>query len=303
MVRIRSNHVRDKSGRAVSYWVRVFLLLLVLFLFIALIRGLFQFNEVSLDSGTSDPQVIPVGASDIRDNYDLEIIYHDNYNVAYSEEHEQAVWVSYQLTRENLALPNVPRTNWFEVDTMVSSGSAVYKDYSGSGYTRGHLAPAGDLAHSEESMKESFLMSNISPQIRGFNGGIWRELEECVRDWAYKYHNLYVVTGPIFKEDYDYIGRANQVAVPSYFYKVVYYLGAKENEGVGFIIPHETSDLPLATFARSIDEVETLTGLDFFVDDMKDGVEEESEGKYDMDNWPIDQERYIERIQDWNYNE
>ena len=89
-----------------------------------------------------------------------------------------------------------------------------------SGYDRGHLCPAADMTHSAEAMEETFLMSNISPQLPVFNRGIWKSLEKQVRDWGEK-ERIYIVTGPVFKDNKGKIGRTG-VTVPGFFYKVVY---------------------------------------------------------------------------------
>jgi endonuclease G len=278
-------------------------MLAVLLLFILFIRGLFTLNPLEHSYEEMDAAILPVGASDVLNRFDLDVIHHKNFTVGYSEVHEQGVWVGYHLSKEKLILPNVPRTDWFEEDTLVISGSAVYQDYTGSGYTRGHLAPAGDLAHSHESMKESFLMSNISPQMRSFNSGVWRELEECVRDWAYRYKSLYIVTGPVFEGGRMHIGKKNEVAVPSHFYKVVMDVYEGRSKAIGFMIPHEMSVAHLSSYAMAVDEVEARTGLDFFVEEIEDQVEEEVEANFDLGKWPIDEERFLERIQIWNFNE
>jgi endonuclease G len=109
------------------------------------------------------------------------IVEHTFYSLSYIEKYEQAEWVAYNISDEQLKKPNVKRTDWFETDPKVITGSAKHSDYKGSGYTRGHLVPAGDMAFEELAMKETFFMSNMSPQIRSFNNGIWRELEEQSR--------------------------------------------------------------------------------------------------------------------------
>jgi endonuclease G len=75
------------------------------------------------------------------------------------------------------------RTNDFREDYKVTTGSASLSDFKGSGYDRGHLAPAGDMKWSSTAMSESFYMSNMSPQKPGFNRGIWKKLESRKLPW------------------------------------------------------------------------------------------------------------------------
>ncbi|MBV5349132.1 DNA/RNA non-specific endonuclease, partial [bacterium] len=147
-----------------------------------------------------------------------QIIKHTYYSLAYSEENEQAFWVFYQLSSDNLG--NQDRTDDFRADPAVNSGSASLIDYKGSGYDRGHLCPAADMTQNKTSMSETFFLSNMSPQTPGFNRGIWSTLEEKVRAWANQYSKIYVVTGPIFKDNLAVIGE-NKVTVPGYYYKVI----------------------------------------------------------------------------------
>lgn len=226
------------------------------------------------------------------------VIDHDYYTLSYSEEHEQAEWVAYETDIHRLP-KNVDRTDNFRQDRDISTGSASLDDYSGSGYDRGHLAPAGDMHFSREAMDRSFLMSNISPQESSFNRGIWRELEEQVRDWTRGYKHLYVVTGPVLTQRAKARIGDNYVAVPRAFYKVLLDYDEPELKAVGFVINNEKSDQPLDTYAMSVDEVEEITGLDFF-HELPDNLEEKLERKYQVGRWPFDEERYRERIFIWN---
>ncbi|MDZ7792136.1 MAG: DNA/RNA non-specific endonuclease [Spirochaetia bacterium] len=123
---------------------------------------------------------------------------HTGYTLSYSEEHEQAEWVAYKLTIEELQ-GDVERTDNFREDKKVDTETASLSDYRGSGYDRGHLAPAADFSWSEEAMSDTFYLSNMSPQKPGFNRGIWRSLESQVREWAIRDKALLVVTGPVFE--------------------------------------------------------------------------------------------------------
>ncbi|MEL7222548.1 MAG: DNA/RNA non-specific endonuclease, partial [Bacteroidota bacterium] len=124
-----------------------------------------------------------------------DVYHYSKYSLSYNEEYEQADWVAYVLTAENLRKPWGKRNDNFRPDPAISRGSSTPNDYRGSGYDRGHMVPAADMAYDAVAMDETFLMSNISPQSRNFNQGIWRELEELTRDWAKKFKRLYIVSG------------------------------------------------------------------------------------------------------------
>lgn len=191
-----------------------------------------------------------------------QIITHTGYSLLYNETHEQANWVAYELTKEETN-KLYERTDKFIVDPRVKTGTAGNKDYEGSGYDRGHLAPASDMGWSAATMSESFFYSNMSPQRPSFNRGIWKKLEEMVRTWAIENSSVYVVTGPVLSDGLQTIG-ANKVSVPNYYYKVVLDYREPNIKAIGFIIPNSGSQEELQYYAVSIDSVETITKIDFF---------------------------------------
>ncbi len=204
------------------------------------------------------------------------IISHSGYSLVYSEEHEQAKWIAYELTKEETN-SLFERTDKFLVDPFVSTGTAENSDYADSGYDRGHLAPAADMGWSATAMKESFYFSNMSPQLPGFNRGVWKRLEELMRSWAIDNSAIYIVTGPILTSGLPTIG-GNRVSIPNYYYKVILDYTQPEIKAIGFILPNASSSSSLNTFSVSIDEVENATGIDFFPtlpDDQEIALEKE----------------------------
>ena len=211
-----------------------------------------------------------------------DLIRHTYYSLSYNEKYEQANWVYYTLTDKMVSGGGEERSNKFKVDLLVPSGSAKSSDYTKSGYDRGHLCPAADMGFSPTSMEESFLMSNISPQAPDFNRGIWKELETEVRKWAKKEHKIYVVTGPVFKDNKGTIG-ADRVLVPGYFFKIIYE-ETGEPKMIAFVFPNRKSDRPLTDFAVPVDEAEKLTGFDFF-SQLPDELENKLESCVDFSEW------------------
>ncbi len=226
-----------------------------------------------------------------------EIVRHTWYTLSYSEDHEQAEWVAYELTLDHLNQNWADRPNTFRPDPAVRTESATPRDYSSSGYDKGHLCPAADMAFDATAIDESFFMSNMSPQVPAFNMGIWRELEELSRDWARRFKRLYVVTGPVLTEPgLGQIG-FSKVTVPAAFYKVL--LAPDQQRAIAFIIPNQLSEKLVTDFACSIDQVEKTTGIDFFPQLLK-GLDEELEASLDLDSWPINRKRYDQRVKVWN---
>jgi endonuclease G len=226
-----------------------------------------------------------------------EVVRHVYFALSYDEDHEQAEWVAYEITRERLNKNWAERPNTFRPDPAVRTESATPRDYSGSGYDKGHLCAAADMAFDPSAIDETFLMSNMSPQKKTFNGGVWRELEECTRDWARKFKRLYVATGPVLtRTPLGSIG-FSKVTVPAAYYKVLY--APDQHKAIAFVMPNELSAKPVMDYVVTIDEVEELTGIDFFPNLLK-GLNEELEGSLDKDAWPVDRQRYLKRVEDWN---
>lgn len=205
---------------------------------------------------------------------------HEYYTLSYVEECEQAEWVYYKLDSV-LILGDVERTNSFRPDPLVETGSAQHEDYRGSGYDRGHLAPAADMRASTTSMKESFYYSNMSPQLPSFNRGEWKKLESQIRDWALISGELFVVTGPICMDTLHSIG-ANKVAIPTHFYKTAY--SKKHAKMIGFLLPHHDSVGSFWNYAIPVDSIERLTGLDFY-GQMEDSLEQKLESWAPLESW------------------
>ncbi len=214
---------------------------------------------------------------------DCEIVRHLAYTLCYAEPYEQAAWVAYQLTATEVR-GAAERENDFRPDPEVSSGSATPEDYRASGYDRGHLAPAADFKFSPEVMSESFFMSNMSPQAPDFNRHIWERLESRVREWVRRDKVFYVVTGPVLKKGLPTIGRRNKVAVPEQYYKIILHLKKPTPKAIAFLMPNEGSEKPLKSFVVSIDEVEQVTGFDFFPH-LPDDLEAQLEGSAHTKAW------------------
>ena len=228
---------------------------------------------------------------------DHEIRMFENYTICYRESYEEAEWSAYRLCDYQLE-KNAARSNDFRPDPEISTASALLSDYKKSGYDRGHLTPAADMAFSEKAMSETFFMSNMSPQLPQFNRGIWKDLEAQVRIWAEKFGRLYIVSGPVLAkspEEYESIGE-NRVAVPDYFYKVILVPlyedeqdrksgdDSKKIAAIGFIIPNKKCDDAFWNYAVSIDEAEKITGLDFY-SALEDKAEERAEASFDLSLW------------------
>lgn len=227
-----------------------------------------------------------------KTNPDEKVIHHAAMSLVYSEKHEQAKWVAHIILPE-IIKGKEGRSNDFREDSLIKTGTATEIDYflktknedgsyeyDGFGYDRGHLAPSADFRWSKKALSQSYLYSNMSPQVAAFNREKWGELEDILRGYIYNHPTtqLYVVTGPILHDSLPKIERSiNKVSIPEYFYKVV--VDLTHQKAIGFIMPNQKINYPLNNYAVSIDEVETATGIDFFhqiEDELEDALEQQN---------------------------
>ncbi|MFW6219811.1 MAG: DNA/RNA non-specific endonuclease [bacterium] len=223
-----------------------------------------------------------------------EIVNHSYYSLAYNEDYEQATWVAYQLT-DKMILGNLERTDNFREDTKISTKSATLQDYYQSGYDRGHLAPAADMKHNYVAMSESFLLSNISPQLASFNRGKWRRLENQVRKWVMVEKELYVVTGGLVFGNTTFIGK-NNVAVATHFYKVILDYSEPEIKAIAILLPHKKIENSLENYIITIDSLEEITNIDFFPA-IPDEIENNLESKLFKWEWDDTNQKQTNTVQ------
>lgn len=235
----------------------------------------------SQEQATSDPQETHPSGIEIpryESSRGGQVIAHLGYTVSYDADFKTPQWVAWQLTKEK-AYGSEPRYDKFQPDPKVRGAKAYPKDYTNSGYDRGHMAPAGDMKWSHQAMVESFYMTNVCPQNRNLNRGDWKDLEEIEREWAVQYECVSIAAGPIY-----YAGQKplrignNQVAVPDAFFKVLLVGYPKHPKAYGFIFENKAGSHPLSYYQLSVDEVEERTGMDFFSalpDDVENRIEAE----------------------------
>lgn len=215
------------------------------------------------------------------------IVHHTGYTVSFNTDWLIPNWVAYELTAEEVQGVE-PRSNKFEPDPQIWQSQST-DEYKNSGYDRGHMAPAADMKWSKQAMEESFYTSNICPQNKNLNKGDWKDLEEHVRAMATKYDHVYIVCGPIVSAKPKTIGQysyINRVSVPDAFYKVILRKNNESWSAVGFMMPNQAGHKPLNKYAMSMDDIEIITDIDFFVA-LPDSIEEIVESTYNLKDWDL----------------
>tara|TARA_B100000809_G_C15037258_1_gene494219 strand:+ start:205 stop:963 length:759 start_codon:yes stop_codon:yes gene_type:complete len=215
-----------------------------------------------------------------------QIVKHQEYTVCYSEEHEQPFWIAYELTKSELELPSRKGQSSFKEDPKISSESAAHSDYTNTGYDRGHISRAEYNKRTKVSYKESYYMSNVSPQIGvNFNrtGGDWYNLEELEKKIATNSGSIYSVSGPIFNDNLEVIGDETAITVPGYFFKA--FLSHDKTQAIAFILKHDNVDVnTIWDSAVTINELEGITGFNFFAI-LPNKTEKEIEYKISLEYW------------------
>lgn len=203
-------------------------------------------------------------------------------NISFNQRLHIPNWAAWELTR-NETSGEVPRWNKFMADESVA-GSADPYDYNYTGYDRGHMAPAGDMKWDSTAMKQTFYMTNICPQAKSLNTGAWKRLEEKCRVWADADSAIIVICGPVPTDSLTEFLGDSRVAVPKRFFKVILSPFANPPRAIGFVMPNAKVRGGLQEAAMSVDEVERITGYDFF-SALPDDIENEVESKNDFHLW------------------
>ena len=198
---------------------------------------------------------------------------------------------------DKIAQENVSRSDDFKEDERIPQAyRSTLADYSGSGYSRGHLCPAADRKYSKTMVKNTCFLSNMQPQMQYHNGGQWSQLEEKVRSWDDNFDTLYVVKAATIENitlnNVTQSGVKNELCnnrllVPKYFYMALmgYKKSTNKYTAVGIWTFHSTQASEKIEEYITIDELERRTGLDFFCN-LPDDVEATVEATYTSANWP-----------------
>lgn len=214
-----------------------------------------------------------------------QILKRRGYTTSYNEKTKTPNWVAWHLTKAHTYGDHQRKNEvFFEDESIEREKRATDNDYYNSRYDRGHMCPAGDNKWDAQVMRESFLFTNICPQNHGLNKYEWNDLEIQCRDWARQYGAIDIVCGPLFTTtgEQKTIGR-NRVWVPESFFKVILCRQDKP-KAIGFIYRNEGKKQTREEALRSVDEIEALTGIDFFPS-LDDDTESRIEAEAALEDW------------------
>ncbi len=210
------------------------------------------------------------------------------FTVSYNKDWRIPNWVAWHLTAAHTHGDNKRYNMIFTEDTSVPSPRATDNDYYNSRYDRGHMCPSGDNQWDAKAQQESFFFTNVCPQNHALNQGDWNDLEIQCRYWARRFGDIYIVSGPVFYHGVQKTIGRNKVAVPDAFFKVILADNRKTN-AIGFVMPNQGKHRNMKEYVRSIDEIEELTGIDFFPmldDSLEEAVEDQSRREL-IEEWKV----------------
>lgn len=203
------------------------------------------------------------------------------FKVSFNRHNRTPNWVAWELLGSETR-GEAKRHNRFWLDRDVD-GCPTTNDYRNSGYDRGHMCPAAEQKWSAEAMDDCFVMANMCPQDHSLNSGAWNTLENKERNWAVRDSAIVIVAGPIYNAD-DIKTIGNGVLVPSAFFKVLLAPYVEKPRAIAFVFPNMSSPGSMQNYVMTVDDVEKLTGYDFF-SSLPDDIENEVESKASFREW------------------
>ena len=213
------------------------------------------------------------------------LVEHEGFTLLFDTRTMCPLWVAWELTADETR-GKVSRGGVdFKADESVPKQYQVEMwDYNGGQYGRGHMCPAGDMKWSQQAMQDCHYMTNICPQTAELNKTWWEHLERACRQWARQNGAVQIVCGPVFSDNPKRFGKKHKVAVPKGFYKVVLSQKEGSEKALGFYYTNDDAPQPMEDAVRSVDEIEQLTGIDFF-SSLPDELEDRLEAMTDLRAW------------------
>lgn len=226
-----------------------------------------------------------------------------NYSVEWDCDKKAQRWSCYEMDAAN-SVVNWKRSYWrntswrgdpFQEDPAIpESYRTTIADYRGSGYERGHICPSADRQNSRDANEQTFYLSNMHPQVHDFNTGVWENMENQLRNtWNTSTYRdiLYVCKGGTIDNASQIAGYAkNKLIVPKYFFAAILAVKNGQYKAIGLWFEHKkNNDNVLSNYVVSIDELEKLTGIDFFCnlpDSIEDKVESATKAVM-LSNWGL----------------
>ncbi|MEA5006981.1 MAG: DNA/RNA non-specific endonuclease [Rikenellaceae bacterium] len=216
-----------------------------------------------------------------------------NYTLMYDKNERIAYWVAYP--HNSIYIGSASRTDAWQPDPDFATADQAYLYNGITGYDRGHQIPSADRTCTTEANTQTFYFTNMTPQLGVLNQQMWASLEGQVRGWMSSCDTLYVVTGAILRTaggnetvNYAVDKIGGLIAVPNYYYKVLLRLKNQKYDAIGFWFEHRAygSGNATALQTKSVDQIEVLTGFNFFAN-LSETIQNEAEAKWAPADWNL----------------
>lgn len=218
----------------------------------------------------------------LPENLPSQLKEYTGFTVSFNKENHTPNYVVWELLGTEISY-DVDRSDFFWQDTEIE-GCPTHRDYSHSGYDRGHICPAADQKWSEKAMIDCFSMANMCPQDHNLNAGAWLTLENKERQWAVRDSAIVIIAGPIYEgEGQKRIGNSG-VRVPDAFFKAFLAPYIESPRAIAFVYPNMTSPGNMMQYAMSIDDLEEILGYDLFPS-LPDDIENKVESNFSFTEW------------------
>lgn len=272
-----------KNKRSRKFISRLFLPLTAIFVFICACASTEVNGKTEPDNNVGEVHVFEnLEKVKISDSIPSVMKDYTGFTVNFNPVNHTPNYVVWELLGSEVT-DKVDRSNNFWSD-LEMEGCADYSDYTRSGYDRGHICPAADQRWSMEAMNDCFVMTNICPQDSKLNSGAWNTLENKERQWAQRDSAIMIIAGPIYAETDTLTIGHSKVRVPSAFFKVLLAPYVEKPRAIAFVYPNMTSPGNMENYAMSVDDLENITGFDFF-SSLPDEIENKIEQSFSFREW------------------
>lgn len=216
---------------------------------------------------------------------DEDVVVYYGFTSSYNHNTLVPNWVAWDLTDVEAEgkYSFKPSFGW---DPNLEGRQAAREDYSNSGWDKGHMAPRADMKWSEQSLVESYYLTNICPQNHDMNAYDWCSVEKLCRTMASQYGHIHIVCGPIFTtNEYGTIGE-HGVSIPDYFFKAMLVPTGGSYESIAFVMHNSPDRHPLSEYVITVDSLESIVRRDLFYN-LNDDIEQEVESAVNLDFWGL----------------
>ena len=188
-----------------------------------------------------------------------QVLHNTRYDVCYDYTRKDPFYSAYYITKSDLKGKKYKRPTYFKSDYRIPKKYRSYNsDYAHQGYDKGHNCPNGVFNRNKKLQKETFIISNIAPQAKWLNRGLWKKIEIFTRVEALKYGKVEVITGNCGVKGYI----KNKVAIPKYFFKIIYI--PSEKRYISFLAPNTSAGMKTAEMKRYLSTYQEIKGLCHF---------------------------------------